>query len=115
MRTGGYDLRQPQSETMQQEVIIMSATADDRRNVRDQQALARAKGYEHEEACGECGNFTLVRDGKRLQCDTCGTVRHDGPARTDNSFVIVRTDEAKEKVGDGRHPILSASDALGQH
>jgi ribonucleoside-diphosphate reductase alpha chain len=34
-------------------------------------AEARAKGYEGE-ACGECGNFTLVRNGTCLKCDTCG-------------------------------------------
>ena len=32
---------------------------------------ARAKGYEGD-ACGECGNFTLVRNGACLKCDTCG-------------------------------------------
>jgi ribonucleoside-diphosphate reductase alpha chain len=34
-------------------------------------AEARAKGYGGE-ACGECGNFTLVRNGTCLKCDTCG-------------------------------------------
>ncbi len=33
---------------------------------------ARIKGYEGE-ACGECGNFTLVRNGTCLKCDTCGS------------------------------------------
>ena len=32
---------------------------------------ARMKGYEGD-ACGECGNFTLVRNGTCLKCDTCG-------------------------------------------
>jgi len=32
---------------------------------------AHVKGYEGE-ACGECGNFTLVRNGTCLKCDTCG-------------------------------------------
>ncbi len=32
---------------------------------------ARVKGYEGE-ACGDCGNFTLVRNGTCLKCDTCG-------------------------------------------
>jgi ribonucleoside-diphosphate reductase alpha chain len=32
---------------------------------------ARVKGYEGE-ACLECGNFTLVRNGTCLKCDTCG-------------------------------------------
>jgi ribonucleoside-diphosphate reductase alpha chain len=34
-------------------------------------AEARIKGYEGE-SCGECGNFTLVRNGTCLKCDTCG-------------------------------------------
>jgi ribonucleoside-diphosphate reductase alpha chain len=37
----------------------------------DRRAEAKAKGYEGE-ACGECGNFTLVRNGTCLKCDTCG-------------------------------------------
>ena len=32
---------------------------------------ARMKGYEGD-ACGECGNFTLLRNGTCLKCDTCG-------------------------------------------
>jgi ribonucleoside-diphosphate reductase alpha chain len=24
------------------------------------------------EICGECGNFTLLGDGTRMKCDTCG-------------------------------------------
>jgi Zn-dependent peptidase ImmA (M78 family) len=31
-----------------------------------------SKSYEGE-ACGECGNFTLVRNGTCLKCDTCGS------------------------------------------
>ena len=35
-------------------------------------SLKRArKGYEGE-ACGTCGNFTLVRNGTCLKCETCG-------------------------------------------
>jgi ribonucleoside-diphosphate reductase alpha chain len=34
-------------------------------------AEARLKGYEGD-ACGSCGNFTLVRNGTCLKCDTCG-------------------------------------------
>jgi ribonucleoside-diphosphate reductase alpha chain len=42
------------------------------RTSKDQQAAeARMKGYEGE-ACGECGNFTMVRNGTCLKCDTCG-------------------------------------------
>ena len=37
----------------------------------DLRAEARVKGYEGEN-CRECGNFTLVRNGTCLKCDTCG-------------------------------------------
>jgi ribonucleoside-diphosphate reductase alpha chain len=37
----------------------------------EQVRAARMKGYEGD-ACGECGNFTLVRNGTCLKCDTCG-------------------------------------------
>ncbi len=33
---------------------------------------ARLKGYEGD-ACGSCGNFTLVRNGTCLKCETCGS------------------------------------------
>jgi ribonucleoside-diphosphate reductase alpha chain len=32
---------------------------------------ARMKGYEGD-SCGECGNFTLVRNGTCMKCLTCG-------------------------------------------
>ena len=38
----------------------------------DRVAEARFKGYEGE-SCHECGNFTLVRNGTCLKCDTCGS------------------------------------------
>ena len=43
--------------------------------VQDEQqarAMARMKGYEGD-SCGECGNFTLVRNGTCMKCDTCGS------------------------------------------
>jgi ribonucleoside-diphosphate reductase alpha chain len=38
----------------------------------DRRAEARMKGYEGE-SCSECGNFTMVRNGTCLKCDTCGS------------------------------------------
>lgn len=35
-------------------------------------ATARMRGYEGD-ACTECGNFTLVRNGTCMKCDTCGS------------------------------------------
>ncbi len=45
------------------------SVADSRLNQRRE---ARLKGYEGD-ACGECGNFTLVRNGTCLKCETCGS------------------------------------------
>jgi ribonucleoside-diphosphate reductase alpha chain len=38
----------------------------------DRRLEARMKGYEGE-SCSECGNFTMVRNGTCLKCDTCGS------------------------------------------
>jgi ribonucleoside-diphosphate reductase alpha chain len=46
--------------------------ADARAQAAEKRAEARAKGYEGE-ACGECGNFTLLRNGTCMKCDTCGS------------------------------------------
>ena len=45
--------------------IFMKAPADS-------QAIARLHGYIGE-ACPDCANFTLVRNGTCLKCDTCGS------------------------------------------
>jgi len=37
----------------------------------DRRVEARMKGYEGE-SCSECGNFTMVRNGTCLKCDSCG-------------------------------------------
>lgn len=39
---------------------------------REKIRVAKAKGYEGD-ACTECGNFTLVRNGTCMKCDSCGT------------------------------------------
>jgi ribonucleoside-diphosphate reductase alpha chain len=46
------------------ETVAMAMTMDRRTE-------ARMKGYEGE-SCSECGNFTMVRNGTCLKCDTCG-------------------------------------------
>ena len=55
------------NETVSVQTPLM-ATAD---NHLDQVRIARMKGYEGD-PCGECGNFTLVRNGTCLKCMTCG-------------------------------------------
>ncbi len=50
-----------------------SGSAGNKRDVRASRAMeARIKGYEGD-ACSECGNFTMVRNGTCMKCDTCGT------------------------------------------
>ena len=43
----------------------------ERTSVASKRSEARMKGYTGE-ACPECNNFTLVRNGTCLKCDTCG-------------------------------------------
>ena len=38
----------------------------------ERRAEAIMKGYVGD-SCGECGNFTLVRNGNCLKCNTCGS------------------------------------------
>ncbi|MEL6197345.1 MAG: vitamin B12-dependent ribonucleotide reductase, partial [Pseudomonadota bacterium] len=51
--------------------VAVASTGQAAAVVFDRIAEARMKGYEGD-ACGECGNFTLVRNGTCLKCDTCG-------------------------------------------
>jgi ribonucleoside-diphosphate reductase alpha chain len=46
-------------------------TPSERAAVTEKRSQARMQGFTGE-ACGECGNFTLVRNGTCLKCDTCG-------------------------------------------
>ena len=46
--------------------------ADAKAHAAEKRAEAKAKGYDGE-MCGECGNFTLVRNGTCMKCDTCGS------------------------------------------
>src|SRR6185437_6689866 len=56
------------AETLKTE--LKSSTAIDSRAQKIR--MARARGYEGD-SCHECGNFTLVRNGTCLKCDTCGS------------------------------------------
>ena len=40
--------------------------------VMDRRTEARLKGYEGD-CCSECGNYTMVRNGTCMKCDTCGS------------------------------------------
>lgn len=46
-------------------------SASTRHHFRERLEIARLRGYEGD-MCGECGQFTMVRNGTCLKCDTCG-------------------------------------------
>lgn len=52
--------------------INVANQSKDNSTLRERMREAKAKGYEGD-ACTECGNFTLVRNGTCLKCDSCGT------------------------------------------
>jgi ribonucleoside-diphosphate reductase alpha chain len=52
--------------------IVQEEAAAQKLAVAEQRAQARAKGYEGD-SCPECQNFTMVRNGTCLKCDTCGS------------------------------------------
>ncbi|MGD9294443.1 MAG: vitamin B12-dependent ribonucleotide reductase [Roseobacter sp.] len=52
--------------------VAMSTTAVTTGTVEmDARTKAKMQGYEGE-ACGDCGNYTLVRNGTCMKCNTCG-------------------------------------------
>ncbi|MCC0010431.1 MAG: vitamin B12-dependent ribonucleotide reductase [Hyphomicrobiaceae bacterium] len=71
--TDGSNALKTETEVMYQRAVVtkteVKATT---RSVDDQRLEARLRGYEGE-ACHECQNFTLVRNGTCLKCDTCGS------------------------------------------
>jgi ribonucleoside-diphosphate reductase alpha chain len=71
-RTTSLATASPQVPSVETAVhVALSVEAHAERGASNLVAEARVKGYEGE-ACGECGNFTLVRNGTCLKCDTCG-------------------------------------------
>ena len=67
----GYAANAP-AEDKAEAAAVQTADASDRNAKAERIAAARTKGYEGE-SCGECGNFTMVRNGTCLKCDTCGS------------------------------------------
>jgi ribonucleoside-diphosphate reductase alpha chain len=61
-----------QTEITREQAVTVSTHVIEAIDLRlDRIRQARLKGYEGD-ACGECGNFTLVRNGTCLKCTTCG-------------------------------------------
>ena len=70
MRTDGANALKVEHEPLYQRTTASVRPAA-KRTTSDRRAEAKVRGYEGED-CRECGNFTLVRNGTCLQCDTCG-------------------------------------------
>ena len=52
-------------------VVVGKINEEDDINVMDERTKAKMQGYEGD-PCGDCGNFTLVRNGTCMKCNTCG-------------------------------------------
>ncbi len=52
-------------------VVAAAASSSQASTAIDARTKAKMQGYEGE-ACGECGNYTLVRNGTCMKCNTCG-------------------------------------------
>jgi ribonucleoside-diphosphate reductase alpha chain len=65
------ELKLSPAQLLEQRIDPNDARLHAKHAATEKRAEARAKGYEGE-ACGECGNFTLVRNGTCMKCDTCG-------------------------------------------
>ncbi len=75
--TDGATALKADTEVMYQRTTIsetkrVTATATATRSSTDRVAEARLRGYEGV-SCPECQNFTMVRNGTCLKCDTCGS------------------------------------------
>ena len=71
---GATALKEEVAEVLQPSLgaLFDAAPAAEGRSVADRRAEAKLRGYVGD-ACPECSNFTLVRNGTCLKCDTCGS------------------------------------------
>jgi ribonucleoside-diphosphate reductase alpha chain len=60
------------TEVMFRRTTVSETQVVAKRSSNDRVAEARLRGYEGV-ACSECQNFTMVRNGTCLKCDTCGS------------------------------------------
>jgi ribonucleoside-diphosphate reductase alpha chain len=69
--TDGATALKADAEVMYSRLTVTRAEVSVKARENDLRKEARIRGYEGEN-CRECGNFTLVRNGTCLKCDTCG-------------------------------------------
>lgn len=73
----GFEGRRAQSHPSgrplsEENLHAVGKTQENRPKVRDARQIARLKGYEGD-PCSECGNFTMLRNGTCLKCESCGS------------------------------------------
>lgn len=71
MRTGTADTGTVGTGMAEEAVSTAAMDIVAQRKAVNQLAEARVKGYEGD-PCSDCGNFTMVRNGTCLKCNTCG-------------------------------------------
>ena len=72
-RTEGATALKPETDVMYQRTVVSETKVVAKsRSSADRAAEARLRGYEGV-SCSECHNFTMVRNGTCLKCDTCGS------------------------------------------
>jgi ribonucleoside-diphosphate reductase alpha chain len=71
--TGMLDVSAISASVQAELGVTLEATMPGGRDARARRAAeARMKGFEGD-SCGSCGNFTLVRNGTCMKCNTCGS------------------------------------------
>ncbi|MEE2943930.1 MAG: vitamin B12-dependent ribonucleotide reductase [Pseudomonadota bacterium] len=71
MFQGGLDPEEALNTLVPETAPVASGSDKGTVAVMDERTKAKMQGYEGE-ACGECGNYTLVRNGTCMKCNTCG-------------------------------------------
>ncbi|MCK5496243.1 MAG: hypothetical protein KAI80_07520, partial [Hyphomicrobiaceae bacterium] len=71
-QTEGATALQPEADVVYAHTSVARTEISTKGREADRRAEARIRGYEGE-ACHECGNFTLLRNGTCMKCDTCGS------------------------------------------
>ncbi len=71
-QTEGATALKPEADVVYARTSVAHTEISTKGREADRRAEARIRGYEGE-ACHECGNFTLLRNGTCMKCDTCGS------------------------------------------
>ncbi|HEY4140767.1 MAG TPA: vitamin B12-dependent ribonucleotide reductase [Pseudolabrys sp.] len=68
---GATALKEPEAKLSPAQQLETRSAPTAKQVATERRLEAKAKGYEGD-ACGECQNYTLVRNGTCMKCDSCG-------------------------------------------